>query len=338
MIGLVMTAQTALIFGVTGQDGSYLSRLLLSKGYAVYGITRRTSVDNHIRLPDDENFMLMEGDMADAGSIWRAIHTIQPDEVYNLAAQTHVHSSFAEAEHTGDINGLGVVRILEALRTLDATRRIKFYQASTSEMFGESADGRPLNERSPMLPVSPYGAAKLYAYNMTKIYRQAYGIFACNGILFNHESPMRGCDFVSAKIAHYVAAGNFADPLALGNLDARRDWGHAGDYVGGMWRMMQQAVPDDFVLASGVARSVRDFVTAAFACKGLRITWSGKGMDEVGRDDQDRTLVRVDDMLYRPIEVPHLLGDATKAKETLGWTPQTSFDAMVAEMVDVCST
>jgi len=342
MIGLVMT-QTALIFGVTGQDGSYLSRLLLSKGYQVFGVARRTSVDNRIRLPlNDDMFSLLEGDLSDGGSIWHAIQTTQPDEIYNLGAQAHVHASFAEPEYTGNVNALGVVRILEALRTLDPMRNIKFYQASTSEMFGQgSADGAPLNENSPMLPVSPYGAAKLYAYHMVKIYRQAYGLYACNGILFNHESPMRKGDFVTAKIAGYAAQlkmrGWQGHTLSLGNLDACRDWGHAGDYAEGMWRMMQQAVPDDYVLATGEARSVREFAEAAFQAIGKTVAWSGKGIDEIGIDEQDNVVVRIDEGLFRPIDVPHLLGDSAKARAALGWRPQTSFDGMVAEMVAACA-
>jgi len=310
--------------------------LLLSKGYNVFGFVRRSSVDNHVRLPkEDEGFQIIEGDMADAGSIWRAIQNTQPDEIYNLAAQTHVMTSFAEPEHTGDINGLGTVRILEAIHTLDVARRMKFYQASTSEMFGVT-DGQPLSENSPMQPVSPYGAAKLYAYHMTRLYRQAYGMFACNGILFNHESPMRGEHFVTAKIARYVADGNFGRPLLLGNLDAKRDWGHAGDYADGMWRMMQRDVPDDYVLATGTSRSVREFAEAAFRCIGKTIIWSGKGADEVGSCDGG-VVIRIDGLLYRPLEVPHLTGNAAKAKSHLQWTPQTPFNDMVQEMVRACS-
>ncbi len=327
-------AKTALIFGITGQDGSYLCELLLARGYAVHGVARRSSVDNRMRLHGlRDRITLHDGDMADTGSIWRVIGAVKPDEIYNLAAQTHVAVSFAEPEHTGDINGLGVTRLLEAIRTL--APQVRFYQASTSELFGQGvAEGaHVLNEASPMLPASPYGAAKLYAFNMVRIYRQAYGLFACNGILFNHESPRRGADFVTAKIGRF--AKEFRDgqwdgqPMRLGNLDAQRDWGHARDYVDGMWRMLQADRADDFVLATGVARSVRDFVTAAI--RGL--TWSGHGIDEVATAGDGRVVVRVDPALFRPIDVPALRGDAAKARAVLGWTPQTDFDALVREMM-----
>lgn len=307
-----------------------MSELLLSKGYRVHGLVRRTSLDNRLRLAQMlGSLTLHEGDIADAGSLWRTLDAVKPDEVYNLAAQTHVHTSFAEPEHTGDINALGPVRVLEALRTLSPGTR--FYQASTSELFGQG--GGPLNEDSPMLPASPYGAAKLYAFHMVRIYRKAYGMFACNGILFNHESPRRGNDFVTAKIGAFakaIATGEWNGlPLRLGNLDAKRDWGHARDYVDGMWRMLQVDKPDDYVLATGCSRSVRDFVETALGT----ITWSGKGADETGKDAKGRTLVMVDPALYRPIDVPCLVGDSSKAQKILGWEPRTKFDNLVTEMM-----
>ncbi|MCB9986034.1 MAG: GDP-mannose 4,6-dehydratase [Rhodospirillales bacterium] len=321
--------KTAFIFGVTGQDGSYLAELLLSKGYRVHGMVRRTSVDNHVRIRGLD-LTLHNGDMADAGSIWRALAAAQPDEVYNLAAQSHVHVSFSEPEHTGDIDALGCVRVMDALRTLKPDA--KFYQASTSELFGQG--GGPFDETSPMVPASPYGAAKFYAFHMVRIYRESYGLFACNGILFNHESPRRGSNFVTAKIAafaHNVRNGSWnGEPLALGNLDARRDWGHARDYVEGMWRMLQQGRSDDYVLATGTAYSVRDFVDAALP----DLVWSGEAVSETARDAKGRLIVRVDPALYRPLDVPALIGDAGKARRVLGWTPTTAFKDLVAEMVE----
>ena len=318
---------------MTGQDGSYLAELLLSKGYTVHGLARRTSIDNRTRLtPLLPHITLHEGDLADAGSIWRIINTAKPDEIYNLAAQSHVHTSFAEPDHTGDINALGTVRILDAMRELAPQAR--FYQAGTSEVFGQGvAANESLNEDSPMHPVSPYGAAKLYAHNMVRIYRKAYGLHASNGILFNHESPRRGGEFVTAKVAAFakdLSDGLWdTEPLELGNLDAKRDWGHARDYVDGMHRILQFSVPDDYVLATGVARSVRDFVNAAIP----DIEWTGKGAQETGTDSSGRLLVIVDPALYRPIDVPCLIGDATKAKDVLGWKPQTSFEEIVLEMI-----
>lgn len=321
----------ALIFGITGQDGSYASELLLSKGYEVHGLVRRVSINNRGRLgallPHIE---LHEGDAADAGSIWRTIAEIKPDEIYNLAAQTHVHTSFAEPEHTGDVNALGVTRILEAIRTLSP--ETKFYQASTSELFGQG--GENLNEDSLMHPASPYGAAKLYAFHMVRIYRKAYGLFACNGILFNHESPRRGGDFVTTKIGRFAKAIRDnawnGEALRLGNLEARRDWGHARDYVEGMWRMLQADKPDDYVLATGVSHSVRDCVKAAIP----GIIWSGEGMDEVGKDAQGQVLVRIDPSLHRPIDVPQLTGDASKARRILDWQPKTDFKSLITEMIE----
>lgn len=320
----------ALIFGITGQDGSYASELLLSKGYEVHGLTRRVSIDNRARLKSVLNDInLHEGDTSDAGSLWRVIAELKPDEIYNLAAQTHVHTSFAEPEHTGDVNALGVTRILEAIRTL--TPQARFYQASTSELFGQG--GENLNETSPMHPASPYGAAKLYAFHMVRIYREAYGLFACNGILFNHESPRRGANFVTSKIGHFAKQlrdGTWNnEPLLLGNLDAKRDWGHARDYVDGMWRMLQAEKPDDYVLATGIAHTVRDCVNVAIP----GLTWSGTGAGETGKDAQGRVIVRIDPSLYRPIDVPVLTGDATKAKTRLGWSPQTGFEKLIGEMI-----
>ena len=275
-----------------------------------------------------DKITLHDGDMADTGSIWRMLSDIQPNEIYNLAAQTHVAVSFAQAEYTADINALGVTRILDAMRTVCPTA--KFYQASTSELFGQG--GGDLSENSPMMPASPYGAAKLYAFNMVRIYRQAYGLFACNGILFNHESPRRGNDFVTSKIgsfAQQLRDGIWnGEPLQLGNLDAHRDWGHARDYVDGMWRMMQADHADDFVLATGVSKSVRDFVNAAIP----GLVWSGQGMDETASHADGRVVVKIDAGLFRPIDVPALRGDSAKARDRLGWTPQTDFHTLVSEM------
>lgn len=323
----------ALIFGITGQDGSYLAELLLAKGYEVHGVTRRTSVDNHVRITHlRPHLTLHAGDLADAGSIWRIIAATAPDEVYNLAAQSHVHTSFGEPEHTGDINALGPVRIMDAMRVLAPAAR--FYQASTSELFGQGTrDSGPLGETAPMEPASPYGAAKLYAYNMVRIYRRAYGLFACNGILFNHESPRRGGDFVTHKIATFaktVRNGTWdGAPLRLGNLDAQRDWGHARDYVEGMWRMLQLPQAEDFVLATGQALSVREFADRALRYAGVTPHWHGDGADDAG----GRALIRTDAALVRPIDVPCLLGDSARARASLGWTPKTTLDDMIAEML-----
>ncbi len=325
-----MKHKAALILGITGQDGSYLAELLLSKACRVHGLVRRTAHDNRTRIRHLLNDVtLHEGDMADAGSLWRIIASVQPDEVYNLAAQSHVHTSFAEPEHTGSIDALGCVRVMDALRTLSP--RAKFYQASTSELFGQG--GGPFDESSPMQPASPYGAAKLYAFHMLRIYRQAYGLFACNGILFNHESPRRGGDFVTAKIARFARSyrdGNWnGAPLLLGNLDARRDWGHARDYVEGMWRMLQHDHADDYVLATGESHSVRDFVNAAIP----GLSWAG----DVATDGQGRAVAKTDPALVRPVDVPELIGNAAKAKTALGWQPRTRFAQLVTEMVETAS-
>ncbi|MBU6235986.1 MAG: GDP-mannose 4,6-dehydratase [Alphaproteobacteria bacterium] len=323
----------ALIFGITGQDGSYLAELLLGKGYAVHGVTRRTSTGNRTRIQRIlDKITLHEGDLADAGSIWRIIKTVEPDEVYNLAAQTHVHTSFAEPEHTGQINALGPIRILEAIRTINP--RIRYYQASTSELFGQgTADGKPLNEQSPMRPASPYGAAKLYAYTMARLYREAYGLFVCNGILFNHESPRRGADFVTHKIAAFaktVKQGRWdGTPLKLGNLEAQRDWGHARDYVEGMWMMLQYTMPDDYVLATGQTFSVKAFAEKVLGGAGLKLVWDTQGAS----DAQGRKIITVDPSLLRPIDVPCLLGDSTHAQKQLGWKPSCTLDELVTEML-----
>lgn len=323
----------ALIFGITGQDGSYLAELLLAKGYAVHGVARRTSVDNRVRLAGIiDKITLSEGDLADAGSVWRAVSDTAPDEIYNLAAQSHVHTSFAVPDYTGQVNALGPVRILEAIRSV--VPAAKFYQASTSELFGQGTeDGKPLSEQSPMMPASPYGAAKLYAYNMVRLYRQAYGLFACNGILFNHESPRRGGDFVTLKIAAFAKTlkdGTWdGTPLKLGNLDARRDWGHARDYVEGMWRMLQNDTPSDYVLATGRAVSVREFADKAFAAAGMTPVWSEGG----AVDAKGRKLVVVDPSLFRPLDVQCLLGDSTHAQKQLGWKPSCTMEDLISEMM-----
>jgi GDPmannose 4,6-dehydratase len=330
----------ALITGVTGQDGSYLAELLLQKGYEVHGIKRRASLFNTDRIDhlfDDADrnglpFALHYGDLTDATSLIRVVQEVQPDEIYNLGAQSHVKVSFESPEYTADTGALGTLRLLEAIRVLGLEGSVKFYQASTSELYGQVAES-PQTELTPFRPRSPYAAAKLYAYWTTVNYRDAYGLFACNGILFNHESPRRGETFVTRKITRAVAriAHGLQERLVLGNLDARRDWGHARDFVEAMWLMLQQDQPDDFVVATGEQHSVREFVERAFARVGTEIEWDG----DSGRDRQSgRTLVAVDPKYTRPTEVETLLGDATKARKRLGWSPRTSFDQLVAEMVD----
>ncbi len=333
----------ALVTGITGQDGAYLTELLLAKGYEVHGIKRRSSSFNTGRIDrfyqdpheSDPGLVLHYGDMTDATNLIRIVRDVRPHEIYNLAAQSHVQVSFETAEYTANADGLGTLRLLEAIRLLKLVKRTRFYQASTSEMFG-NAPQSPQSETTPFQPRSPYGAAKLYAYWITVNYREAYGIHASNGILFNHESPMRGETFVTRKIARGVAAivKGAQDCLYLGNLDAVRDWGHARDYARGMWSMLQQDKPGDYVLATGEAHSVREFVEKAFAIAGRTIAWSGAGADEIGRDAGDgRALVRVDPRYFRPTEVDQLIGDAAKARARLGWKHETSFDALVAEMV-----
>jgi len=334
----------ALITGVTGQDGSYLASFLLSKGYVVHGLKRRSSSFNTGRVEHlhqdpregERNFILHHGDMTDGPNLIRLIRTARPTEIYNLAAQSHVQVSFETPEYTANADGLGAMRLLEAIRILDMGERTRFYQASTSELFG-NADEFPQRETTPFRPRSPYGAAKLYAHWITVNYREAYGFHASNGILFNHESPVRGETFVTRKITRAVAAVELGmrDCLHLGNLDAKRDWGHARDYVEGMWLMLQQDKPDDYVLATGEAHSVREFVEAAFARLGHAVEWRGGGVDEIGVDSSTgRVLVRVDPRHFRPTEVEHLLGDASKARRVLGWKHRVSFTQLVEEMID----
>jgi GDPmannose 4,6-dehydratase len=337
-----MTSKSALITGITGQDGAYLAEFLLHKGYEVHGIKRRTSLFNTDRIdhlyedPHVENrrFVLHYGDMTDSLSLLRVIQKVQPDEIYNLAAQSHVQVSFEEPEFTANADALGALRVLEAIRILGLQHKTRFYQASTSELYGLVQES-PQKETTPFYPRSPYAAAKLYAYWITVNYREAYGIYACNGILFNHESPVRGETFVTRKITRALARIKLGlqDCLYLGNLDARRDWGHARDYVEAMWLMLQQPQPEDFVIATGVQRSVRDFVDAAARELGMRLRWVGSGIDEHALDAQGRRVVAVDPRYFRPTEVETLLGDASRAREKLGWRPRIDFAALVAEMV-----
>jgi GDPmannose 4,6-dehydratase len=335
--------KTALITGTTGQDGAYLSELLLAKGYTVHGLKRRSSSFNTERVDHlyqdphggDPRFLLHYGDMTDSTNLIRLLQQIMPDEVYNLAAQSHVQVSFETPEYTANADALGPLRLLEAIRILGLEKTTRFYQASTSELYGLVREV-PQRETTPFYPRSPYGVAKLYGYWIAVNYREAYNIFASNGILFNHESPIRGETFVTRKISRAVAAihtGREAE-LFLGNLDAKRDWGHARDYVEGMWRIMQHSEADDFVLATGEAHSVREFVERAFAEVGRRIDWRGSGVDEVGVDaTSGAVLVRIDPRYFRPTEVQTLLGDYRKAREKLGWRPAVTFNELVAEMV-----
>ena len=332
----------ALITGVTGQDGAYLAEFLLDKGYEVHGIKRRTSLFNTDRIDHlyqdphvaNRRFTLHHGDMTDSSSLVRIIQQVQPDEIYNLAAQSHVAVSFEEPEYTANSDALGALRILEAMRILGMEKKTRFYQASTSELFGLVQE-TPQKETTPFYPRSPYAVAKLYAYWITVNYREAYGMYACNGILFNHESPVRGETFVTRKITRALARIKLGlqDCLFLGNLDAKRDWGHARDYIEMQWLMLQQEKPEDFVIATGVQYSVRDFVDAAGAEIGITVDWRGEGVDEKGYDAQGKCIVQVDPRYFRPTEVETLLGDATKAREKLGWTPKITFAELVAEMV-----
>ena len=332
----------ALITGVTGQDGAYLAELLLEKGYEVHGIKRRTSLFNTDRIdhlyqdPHEKNrrFFLHHGDMTDSSSLVRIMQQVQPDEVYNLAAQSHVAVSFEEPEYTADSDALGALRLLEAIRILGLEKKTRFYQASTSELYGLVQE-TPQRETTPFYPRSPYAVAKLYAYWITVNYREAYGIYACNGILFNHESPIRGETFVTRKITRALARIKLGmqDCLYLGNLNARRDWGHARDYVEMQWLMLQQDAPEDFVIATGEQHAVREFVELAAAEVGIDITWKGKGVDEKGYDSHGRCIVAVDPRYFRPAEVETLLGDPTKAREKLGWKSRTSFADLVGEMM-----
>ncbi|WP_448665183.1 GDP-mannose 4,6-dehydratase [Sphingomonas sp. CJ20] len=337
------TEKVALITGVTGQDGAYLSELLLSKGYTVHGIKRRSSSFNTGRIehlyqdPHEANprFILHYGDLTDSTGLIRIVQQVQPDEIYNLAAQSHVQVSFETPEYTANVDAIGTLRLLEAIRILGLAGKTRFYQASTSELYGLVRES-PQSETTPFYPRSPYGVAKLYAYWIVVNYREAYGIHASNGILFNHESPLRGETFVTRKITRAVAAikHNLQDKLYLGNLDAERDWGHAREYVRGMWLMLQQDDPDDYVLATGTTTIVRDFVTCAFAEAGIEITWSGTGVDEKGRcAESGRVLVEIDARYYRPTETDTLIGDASKAKAKLGWSHETSWKELCAEMV-----
>ena len=339
-----MTRKVALVSGITGQDGAYMAELLLSKGYVVHGIKRRSSSFNtervdHIysdpHLPG-VRFFMHYGDMTDATNLIRIVQETRPDEIYNLAAQSHVQVSFETPEYTANSDALGTLRLLEAIRILGMAGHVRFYQASTSELYGNARDV-PQRETTPFSPRSPYAAAKLYAYWITVNYREAYGVHASNGILFNHESAIRGETFVTRKITRAVAAiaGGTQDRLYLGNLDAKRDWGHARDYVEGMWMILQQEKPDDYVLATGEAHSVREFVELAFAHAGFDIVWKGKGIDEKGVDrSTGRTLIEVDSRYFRPTDVGSLIGDPAKARARLGWRHRTDFRTLIREMVD----
>ena len=337
-----MSDKVALITGATGQDGAYLAELLLGKGYIVHGVKRRSSSLNTQRVdhlyvdPHVENarFFLHYGDMTDATNLIRLIQEAQPTEIYNLAAQSHVQVSFETPEYTGNADALGTLRLLEAIRILNLDRRVRFYQASTSELYGNSPP--PQNEKTPFAPRSPYAAAKLYGYWITVNYREAYGIHASNGILFNHESPLRGETFVTRKISRAVAAIEMGtqQELYIGNLNARRDWGHARDYVEGMWTIVQQDKPDDYVLATGETHTVREFCERAFAVVGKRIRWEGEGVNEVGLDAASgRALIKVDPRYFRPTEVDVLLGDPSKARAVLGWRHKVTFSELVSELV-----
>jgi len=336
--------KVALVTGVTGQDGAYLSELLLSKGYVVHGIKRRSSSFNSARIDHmyqdphvpGAHFQIHYGDMTDSTNLIRIIQSVQPDEIYNLAAQSHVQVSFETPEYTANADATGALRVLEAIRILGLTKKTRFYQASTSELYGKAQEV-PQKETTPFYPRSPYGVAKLYAFWITVNYREAYGIHASNGILFNHESPIRGETFVTRKITRAVAAIHLGvqKTLHIGNLDAKRDWGHARDYVEGMWRIVQQPEADDYVLATGEAHSVREFVELAFSKVGRKIEWRGKGVDEIGIDTvTGETLVKIDSRYFRPTEVDMLLGDPSKAHRVLGWQHKVSFPELVADMVE----
>jgi GDPmannose 4,6-dehydratase len=332
----------ALITGITGQDGSYLAEFLLNKNYEVHGIKRRTSLINTDRIDHlyqdpheiDKKLILHHGDMTDSTSLIRIIQVVQPDEIYNLAAQSHVAVSFEEPEYTANSDALGALRILEAIRILKLENKVKFYQASTSELYG-AVQETPQTEKTPFYPRSPYGVAKLYAYWITVNYREAYNIYACNGILFNHESPVRGETFVTRKITMALAKIklNLQNKLFIGNLDAKRDWGHAKDFVIAQWLMLQQEKPEDFVIATGKQHSVRDFINEAAKNLDMKIEWRGSGLKEVGSFN-GKEIVVVDERYFRPTEVETLLGDATKAKEKLNWSPKISFEELVKEMVE----
>ena len=332
----------ALVTGITGQDGAYLAEFLLKKGYEVHGVKRRTSLFNTDRIDHlyqdphvkDRRFILHYGDMTDSSSLIRIVQQVQPDEIYNLAAQSHVAVSFEEPEYTADSDAIGTLRLLEAIRILGLEKKTRFYQASTSELYGKVQE-IPQSEKTPFYPRSPYAVAKLYAYWITVNYREAYGMYACNGILFNHESPVRGETFVTRKITRALTRIKLGlqDCLYLGNLDAKRDWGHARDYVEMQWLMLQQEAPEDYVISTGEQHSVRDFVTEAADELGIRMRWEGQGVDEKGYDEEGCCICAVDPRYFRPTEVDTLLGDPTKAKEKLGWSPKITFKQLVAEMV-----
>jgi GDPmannose 4,6-dehydratase len=329
--------KTALITGITGQDGSYLAELLLEKGYMVHGIVRRASLINTARIDhiyDHERIKSHYGDLTDSANIIHILQQTQPDEIYNLAAQSHVKVSFELPEYTGNVDGLGTLRILEAVRILGMEKKCRIYQASTSEMYGLVQE-TPQSETTPFYPRSPYGCAKVYAYWLTKNYRESYGMYACTGILFNHESPRRGETFVTRKVTRGLSRISVGEQkvLYLGNLDAKRDWGHAKDYVRAMWLMLQQDEPEDYVIATGEQYSVREFVERTAPYFGMSIEWHGEGEDEIGMDKHTkRTIIAVDPKYYRPAEVETLLGDPTKAKEKLGWEPEITFDELIEDM------
>ena len=335
--------KVALITGVTGQDGAYLAEFLLQKGYIVHGVKRRSSLFNTARIDrlieaaahGECEFHFHHGDMTDSSSLFRIVQKTQPDEIYNLAAQSHVAVSFEEPEYTANADGTGVLRILEAIRSLGLEKKTRFYQASTSELFGKVQEV-PQTEKTPFYPRSPYAVAKMYAYWITVNYREAYGIYACNGILFNHESPLRGETFVTRKITRALARISLGtqDCLFLGNMDAKRDWGHAKDYVRIQWLMLQQEEADDFVIATGEQHSVREFVEIGCKKLGMSVTWQGTGVDEKGYDANGQCIVAVDPQYFRPTEVETLLGDASKAKQLLGWEPEITFDELVTEMIE----
>ena len=334
----------ALITGITGQDGAYLAEFLLNKGYEVHGIKRRTSLLNTERIDHlyedphvpDRRLFLHYGDLADSNSLIQIVQRVQPDEIYNLGAQSHVAVSFEEPEYTGNVDALGTLRLLDAIRVLSLEGRVRFYQASSSELYGLTRE-RPQNEDTPFHPRSPYGVAKLYAYWITVNYREAYGMYACNGILFNHESPVRGETFVTRKITRGLARIKLGlqQCLYLGNLEAKRDWGHARDYVEMQWLMLQQDEPEDFVIATGEQHTIREFVALAARELGMSLRWSGTGLDERAYDENGNCIVQLDPRYLRPAEVQSLLGDATKAREKLGWRPRVTFQDLVREMVAV---
>ena len=338
-----MHRRTALITGITGQDGAYLAEFLLEKGYLVHGVKRRSSLFNTQRIDhlyqdphkEEVRFFLHYGDLTDSTNLIRIVQEVRPDEIYNLGAQSHVQVSFDTPEYTANADAVGVLRLLEAIRILGMTDQVRFYQASTSELYGKVVE-TPQRETTPFYPRSPYGVAKLYAYWITVNYREAYNLFACNGILFNHESPIRGETFVTRKITRAAARikVGLQDRLYLGNLDAQRDWGHARDFVKGMWMMLQQDEPEDFVLATGQTHAVRSFCEKAFAAAGIDLVWQGRGVEEQGHNAETGDLViAIDPRYFRPTEVDLLLGDATKARQKLGWEPQYTLDTMIEEMV-----